>query len=388
MSVSPGNDQLRILRVSSDTYPEVTGGLGLHVHLMSKRQAERGHEVTVLTSDHGAHDLPRRERREGYRIQRHRELVNICGNSIPPGLVRMIYNASDQYDIIHAHSHLFFSTNVAAALSYVDDTPLVITNHGVRSQVAPEWIQRVYLPTVARFTLNAADRVLCYTDTDRQRIRELGVDSATAVISNGVNCSRFRPMAVNANSSQLLYVGRLTEGKGVDVLIKAFSQIASVIPEATLLLVGGGTKETELKALAAEEGVAQQVSFTGVVPNEQLPKLYNESAVFVLPSFNEGFPRTVIEAMACGTPIVVTDLEQLRSVVPDVGRTVPTDDPTTLANAVVELLSDDGLRQQLGETARDLAVSRYSWETTVEKTIEEYYDLLNCGPAEKESVVQ
>ncbi len=300
----------------------------------------------------------------------------------------MIYNASDQYDIIHAHSHLFFSTNVAAALSYVDDTPLVITNHGVRSQVAPEWIQRVYLPTVARFTLNAADRVLCYTDTDRQRIRELGVDSATAVISNGVNCSRFRPMAVNANSSQLLYVGRLTEGKGVDVLIKAFSQIASVIPEATLLLVGGGTKETELKALAAEEGVAQQVSFTGVVPNEQLPKLYNESAVFVLPSFNEGFPRTVIEAMACGTPIVVTDLEQLRSVVPDVGRTVPTDDPTTLANAVVELLSDDGLRQQLGETARDLAVSRYSWETTVEKTIEEYYDLLNCGPAEKESVVQ
>jgi len=377
MNATGDDDRLRILRVSSDTYPEVTGGLGVHVHLMSEQQAASGHDVTVVTSDHGEHELPRRERRDGYAVHRHKAFLKPSGNSICPGIAATVLDVSDQYDIIHAHSHLFFSTNIVAALSYLDDTPLVITNHGIRSQEAPDWLQRLYLPTVARFTLNAADRVLCYTGTDRRRLRELGVSAPVSVINNGVDCSRFRPMSVDENSSQILYVGRLIEGKGIGVLLRAFAELVSAVPDTSLVIVGDGMKREWFESHAAREGVASKVTFTGTVPNDRLPRLYNESAVFALPSFNEGFPRTVLEAMACGTPVVTTNLPQLRSVVADVGRTVPANEPEALADAIYELLADDTLRRQLGETARRRASNRYSWKTTVEETTAEFYSLLD-----------
>lgn len=376
MNSTQRDDQLRILRVSSDTYPEVTGGLGVHVHLMSERQADWGHDVTLATSDHGNHELPRREARGGYTIERHRELLSPFGNSIAPGIGSMVHERGDQFDVIHAHSHLFFSTNLVAALQNLTDTPLVITNHGVRSQEAPAWLQRIYLPTVARITLNAADRVLCYTDTDRRRVRELGVDAAIAVINNGVDCSRFRPNQVHADSAQILYVGRLIDDKGIDVLIRAVSKLRSALPEVTLVIVGEGPKREQFEALAAKKGVADRVTFTGTVSNERLPKLYNESAVFALPSLNEGFPRTVIEAMACGTPVVATDLPQLQSVVKQVGRIVPPDRPEALAGGLRELLTDDRLRRRLGEMARRIAVDQYSWSETVARTTAEFYSLL------------
>lgn len=366
---------MKILRISSDLHPEVTGGLGLHVHNMSKKQSEMGHEVTVVTSDHGQHELPRTERRDGYTIRRHKELANVVGNSVIPGVIQTHLSNSDQYDVIHAHSHLFFSTNIVAALRYVDDTPLAITNHGLKSQTAPDWINRIYLPTVARFTLNAADRVFCYSKTDENRLRELGVNSSIAVINNGIDCSQFKPLSIAEDPSQILYVGRLTEGKGVEVLLEAFALLSNEFSDATLRIVGDGPKQDSLQRLAVKENIADRVIFAGRIPNDQLPALYNESAVFVLPSSSEGFPRTVIEAMACETPVVTTNLPQLRSIVEDVGRTVEFGSPELLADVIQELLADDTLRRNLGETARQRAVNQYSWTTTVEKTTHELRDL-------------
>jgi len=368
---------LDILRVATDRYPDVMGGGALHVHEMSRLQASAGHEVTVLTSDHGDWTLPRRERVDGYTVHRYREVAAPFGNSITPALIRGLVSSAQSYDVVHAHSHLYFSTNLAALVAKRTETPLVVTNHGLFSQSAPWWIQRLYVPTVARFTLNAADRVLCYTETDRERLEARGIRSPISVIHNGIDCAGFTPGAGGERSERLLFVGRLKRPKGPHRVLEAFIRLRETRPDLSLAIVGDGPLRSELEERVKREGVADCVTFTGELDNEELPRLYAESAVFALPSENEGLPRTVLEALACETPVVTSDLPQLEPVVEGVGETVPADSVDALATAIDGLLNDPDRRVRLGSRGRERVLAKFSWEETVQRTTDVYYELLN-----------
>lgn len=367
------SESLRILRVATDTYPEVIGGGAIHAHEMSAIQADLGHDVTLLTSDQGDRSLPRREEQAGYTLRRFRELGQPLGNSITPGLFRSLHDLRDEFDVVHAHSHLYLSTNMAAVLAQFDDTPLVVTNHGLYSQSAPSWFNELYLKTLGRFTFNAADRVLCYTETDERRLREFGVTTPVSLVHNGVDCEQFSPIKEQADPLEVLYVGRLVETKGVQKLVDAFSQIDV---NANLRIVGKGPLQEDLKQQVHELGIEDQVTFAGRVPNDELPAIYARSSVFVLPSSREGLPRTLLEALACGTPVVTSDLPQLESLIEGVGMTVPEEDVGGLAEALEQILSDPELRARFSEAGRQKIVEEYSWAETVRETTKVYYDLL------------
>ena len=366
-------ERLRILRISTDTYPEVVGGGAIHAHNMSATQASYGHDVTVLTSNHGDDSLPRFEHREGYTVRRFSEWGRPFGNSITPGLFRELHRHQDDFDIVHAHSHLYLSTNMAAVLSNFHETPLVLTNHGLFSQSAPAWFNESYLRTLGRFTFNAADRVLCYTATDEQRLREFGVSTPVSLVNNGVDCEKFSPTEESSNPPEILFVGRLVETKGVEELLEAFARINI---EARLRFVGGGPLRDQLEKDVYQLGVSDQVSFTGQIPNDELPGVYAQSSVFALPSSREGLPRTVLEALACGTPVVTSDLPQLKPLIDGVGMTVPQDDISALAKALEQVLSDSELRARFGSTGRKRVVEDYSWKETVRQTTAVYRELL------------
>lgn len=365
---------LQILRVARAIYPESVGGGAIHVHSMSKRQAELGHEVTILTTDHGDRSLPRTERRDGYTIKRHRELTNIFGNSIAPEFVRSLRRHSDEYDIVHAHSHLSFLSNVAAVLSRVGKLPLVLTNHGFRSQTAPDWIQQLYLPTVGRFTFNSADMVLCYSNVERDKLREEGVQSPISVIHNGIDCSKFSPRPVN-EKLQLLFVGRLRETKGPQMLMDLFERLAPEFPELKLKLVGDGPLYDTLRQRTMNSQFSDRISLVGEVTNDALPEIYTESSLLVLPTSREGVPRTILEAMACETPVVTTNLPQVIPVIDDGGRTVSRD-LETFETAVRSLLDDTEQRQKIGQLARQHVLENYSWDETVRETTAKYFELV------------
>lgn len=366
---------LSVLRIATDLYPDVVGGGAIHAHAMSKQQAEQGHSVTVLTSDHGDSTRPTTETVAGYRIIRHRELARPFENSITPTIVGSLWDRLPDVDVVHAHSHLYFTSNVAAAVSRLTETPLIVTNHGLISQTAPKWVQRLFIPTVARFTFNAADRLLCYTDTDRQRLRDRNIETPVAVINNGINCTQFAP-PVNRRSQQLLFVGRLTDAKGVPVLLSAFEQLVEQYPELELRIVGDGPQRERYERQCRERGIRHRVTFVGDVPYEKMARQYHESRIFVLPSRNEGLPRTVLEAMATETPVVTTALPQLESVVEGAGYTVEAGAAGEFAAAISRLLEDDTLRRELGETGRKRVLREYSWGDTVKQTTDVYYDLL------------
>jgi glycogen(starch) synthase len=367
------SEPLRILRVATDTYPEVVGGGAIHAHEMSAIQADLGHDVTLLTSDHGDRSLPRREEREGYTLRRFRELAQPLGNSITPGLFRSLRDLRDGFDVVHAHSHLYLSTNMAAVLAQFDDTPLVVTNHGLYSQSAPSWFNEFYLETLGRFTFNAADRVLCYTETDKQRLRDFGVSTPVSLVHNGVDCKQFAPVENEAEPPEVLYVGRLVETKGVQKLIDAFDQVDD---QARLRIVGEGPLRVELEQQVHKLGIEDQVTFAGRVSNDELPAIYAQSSVFALPSSREGLPRTLLEALACGTPVVTSDLPQLESVIDGVGFTVPQEDSNAIAEAVERILSNPELQERLGEAGRERVSEDYSWKETVRETIQVYNGLI------------
>lgn len=354
---------MRILRVAQHIYPETVGGGPYHVHALSRDQAAAGHDVTVVTVD-GDEARPRHEARYGYSVVRKSPSARVLRNDLSIGIARHLWKA-EGYDVLHAHSHLYNATNIAALMRLVDDTPLAITNHGLFSQAAPEWLIACYLRTLGRWTLNQADLIFCYTAEDVDRLRSLGVQSPVEVVPNGVDTDQFTPAGtgsevVNHDGTVILFVGRLVEGKRPGEAIDAVARLPDRL-EAKLYVIGDGPLRDRL------ENKAHCPTFLGEFPYDEMPGLYRSADVLVLPSRAEGFPRTILEAFASGVPVVASELEQTRSLVQSAGETVPVGDVEGLSRALERVVDESG---ELGKAGRQVVVDEFQWRDTVNRTTE------------------
>lgn len=366
---------MKILRVVSDLYPAVVGGLGLHTHDMSKWQAKMGHDVTVYTSN--VDGEPAQEFREGYKTLRFKPILKIGGNSFMPMLLFKLIHTRNDFDIVHAHSHLFLSTNFCSVVKKFSLIPLVITNHGLISQTVPMWVHKIYIPTIAKWTFKSADKIICYTEKEKSMLKKLGINSdKIVVIHNGTDTNLFIPCENERNNNQILWIGRFTPGKGVEYLISAFDILVKKDPDFKLYMIGNGPLKENIEQKIRDLNLSKNVIIKEFVPNSELPKIYQSSDVFVLPSLNEGVPRTILEAMACGTPIVCTELPQLVNVVEGCGLLVPVKDSQALAEGILKIVSDRDIAQKFGRNSRSKVVENYSWEDTVKKTIQLYEKLI------------
>lgn len=215
-----------------------------------------------------------------------------------------------------------------------------------------------------RAVFTGADRVVVTTDAMRERVRsDCGVEAA--VIPNYVETERFRPEPGTpaARAATACFVGRLAPQKNPLALVEALVGLP-----IELVVVGEGPLRADMERRAREGGVT--VSFRGAVPNAELPDLLNGCDLFILPSLYEGHPKTLIEAMACGLPVIGTDVPGIREVVRhgETGYLCGTSAPE-LRKAVEEVAGDAGLRAALGERARAYAVEHLSLERTVEREL-------------------
>lgn len=340
-----GETGLGILRVAQSLYPAVTGGGAYHVHAMSRDQAAMGHDVTVLTVRTDP-DQPHLSRRDGYTVVRFDALARPLGNALSPGLARYLQAELDRFDVVHAHSHLYLSTNLAALFRMlgrvpgVAERPLAVTNHGLYSQVAPEWLFDGYLRTLGRATLNQADLLFCYTAADRRRFRAVGVTSPVAVVPNGIDTSRFTPEGPRSDllgqgDPAVLFVGRLVEGKRARDAVAAVEQLREIYPDTHLYLCGDGPRRPVLEARAGD-----WVTFLGERPYAEMPDIYRAADVLVLPSRAEGTPRTVLEALACDTPVACSGLPHLRDAFGDAARYFDVGDVESIRARLVDLYVD------------------------------------------------
>ena len=199
------------------------------------------------------------------------------------------------------------------------------------------------------------------------RLRKEGVPaSRIAVIPNGLDLTRVRPREAGAAQSQTVaMVANLRPGKGHDTLIDAAALVLQRFPEVRFELFGDGTERAALIQRAAARGVSHAVTFLGHV--DDVPGRLAGAALFTLPSESEAFPNAVLEAMACGLPVVASAVGGIREVV-EHGRTgllVPPRDPVALADRICDLLTRPDVAAAWGAHGRELVEARYSFERMV-----------------------
>lgn len=174
----------------------------------------------------------------------------------------------------------------------------------------------------------------------------------------------------------LLFLGRLRHYKSVDVVIRAMPQLLEVFPNLGLHIAGSGPANETLRSLASQLGILDHVQFHGFVSEERKKSLLQAAHVVVNPSMKEGWGLTVLEANACGTPVVGARVPGLRDSIvhEDTGLLVPHGDANALAAAVSRLLLDDELRDQMGRRAREWA-KRFSWSESAGQFLDFMYEV-------------
>nr|WP_238420831.1 glycosyltransferase [Streptomyces taklimakanensis] len=306
--------------------------------------------------------------------------AGLCGETVRAArLVRRVAP-----DLVHTHSA---KAGLAGRLALRGGVPTVHQPHawsfdavdGTAARLARSW---------ERLGARWADRVLCVAEDERRRGVRAGVRARWAVVRNGVDTDRFRPAdeaarararaalpaldGVPPHAPLVVCVGRLCRQKGQDVLLRAWPSVAARVPEAWLVLVGDGPRRRELGAAARG-----RVLFAGAV--EDTAPWYAAADAVVLPSRWEGMALVPLEAMACGRPVVVTEVTGAAESLPP-GRAadfaVPPEDPAALAHALTALLVDPRLRHELGRRSRDHVVAAHDVRRTAERVAELYGEVL------------
>ncbi|MEM6797219.1 MAG: glycosyltransferase family 4 protein [Acidobacteriota bacterium] len=221
------------------------------------------------------------------------------------------------------------------------------------------------------------DWFVAVSPSTRDDLLDLGIEAARlAVIHNGLDHAAFAP-APAGEEPMILSVGRLKRYKGLETLLEAARSWRRSLPDARLVIAGEGPQRQLLERRAQELGLASRVEFLGYVDPAEKVRLMQRAHVVVQTSLKEGWGMTVLEASACGTPVVASDVAGLRDSVRP-GRTgllVPFGDAEKLAAAVVQVMADDGTRRRLGKGARRWA-SRFDWQ----KTADRWLELLEARP--------
>ena len=177
----------------------------------------------------------------------------------------------------------------------------------------------------------------------------------------------------------LLYVGLLEPRKNLPTLLQAYAAIADQLPGHRLVIAGRkGWMFEEVLRQVEQSNLAEKIHFTGYVEQSDLPLVYNMADVFIYPSIYEGFGLPVLEAMACGTPVITSSVSSMPEIVGDAGVLLSPDDPRALAGAMLHLVNDPAERQRLSHRGLERAAA-FTWERTAAQTIAVYHHVLSSA---------
>jgi glycosyltransferase involved in cell wall biosynthesis len=378
------------------------GGAVRAVTDLTRALAAAGHHVTVLTTDTlspSQRIAAQQETIDGVDVVRVRNRSNALRGrlnlSTPVGIQaaarRLIRERA--VDVIHCHELRTVENLRVAPVANRLGVPLILSPHGTLPYgTGRSTIKRAWDVVLGRGLLPRFDRVIALTETEAAEARDLwercGLrleDDRISIVPNGVHADDyahlppadpFRARWALGSGPVVIFLGRLHERKGLQVLIPAFADAVQHAPDARLLIVG--PDEGMLAALQGQvraHNLAEQVVFTGLLTGQDKLAALAAADVFALPAVGEGFSMAVLEAMACGLPVLLTPGCNFPAVA-DVGAgLVVTRDVGPLAEALRGLLTDADCRASMGRSARDLVHARFTWPQVVIQ-LEMVYDML------------
>jgi D-inositol-3-phosphate glycosyltransferase len=409
---------LRIAMISYHTCPlatlggKDTGGMNVYVRELTRQLGQMGIHVDVFTrsqDDHVPHVL--HELGYGNRVvhvpagPEHPVSKEELANYIPQfveGIKTFACEKGIQYDIIH--SHYWMSGIAAASLSDLwGGTPIVHMFHTLgemKNRIARSEAEREGEFRIAgeKQVLRRADRVIVATLAELTQLRFLykANQSKLVIIPPGVDVSHFYPIpadeaklyvGLKPEDRMVLFVGRIEPLKGVDTLIQAMScvQLKEERP-VHLAIIGGdpaaspqemSAEMARLQKLCDDLAVGQTVVFLGKRDQDKLPYYYSAAELLVMPSHYESFGMVALEAMACGTPVIASEVGGLAYLVRDgeTGFTIPDQEPEALCEKISWLLRDHDLHATMSQRAVEYAQD-YAWDKIAKQIVDVYKNLL------------
>jgi glycosyltransferase involved in cell wall biosynthesis len=292
---------------------------------------------------------------------------------LPGPKLLMIYRMVKQADVIHLMNHWTLLNVLVYWMAWLAKTPYVVCPAGAlplfgRSLGLKRWYNRI----AGRALIRNASAAIAIAEEEREQLLEYGVaNNRIHHIPNGVRpedfaCKDgklFREHAGLGDNDYLLFVGRLNEIKGPDLLLEAFIDISAEFPDLHLALAGpdGGMLES-LQARAEEAGIADRVHFAGYTGGKNKSSAYHGAKILVVPSRQEAMSIVALEAAISATPVVLTDRCGFPAMAEVGAGKECKADVASIAEALRELVPDAALLERMGEQGRELAMSAYTWD--------------------------
>ncbi len=367
----------------SPTYPPYPGGIGVAAQYMAREMARNGHEVTVFTPQYNGGESVASI--DGVRVQYLRPVIKYGNAGFLPQLAKLLRG----FDVVHCYYPFFGGLEVAAYAKWRGATFTLVVHHEMdtHGEGLLKYVFKAHetylMPWFLRQTNVFAALSEDYLDNSpfSNMLKQKNMP-AVVIIPNGVDTNFFTPTIEHRSCheiTRLVLVAGLDRAhyfKGVPVLIRAVKLLQDRGVQVQATIVGDGDMRKEYETLAAEENIAEHISFSGLVTHKDLPALLNDQDMFIMPSVaaTESFCIAAAEAQACGLPAIVSDLPGLRQTigVGETGLIFSVGSVEGLAKCITQLVTEQETYQQFSVAARERMVKRFAWSEVAKMALAAY----------------
>jgi glycosyltransferase involved in cell wall biosynthesis len=399
---------MKILHVIQTLSPRY-GGPAITLRGLAHEQARAGHQVYICTTydhDHAWNgNVPVND------PIKENEITVWCHKAyfgpllLSGELVFCLKRVIAGFDIVHIHGLYRFPVSYAAWYARKKGVPYIITPHGSLDPFlyrqssygrAALPLKRIYEQFFDIPNLNNATAIHYTAQEEAERTSFLKLRAKAVIVPNGLDWESYenlpaksffrRRLGLNANTPLVLFLGRINPIKGLDLLVPAFAQVLQKWPQARLAIVGPDNEGygVKVRRWCCKQHIEDRVFFMDHLETGDVKKAYVDADVFVLPSYTENFGMAVVEAMACGCPVIISDQVNIWREVRDAGAGIVVKlDPGQIANAICRVLEKNEEAQTMGLQGRRAAKELYAWPRIIEKLTRVYQELIEEAAAKR-----
>ena len=360
---------------------DILGGIASHIVGLAKRLTERGHKITFMTRGYWRGKMEFNY--EGFRV------IKVPFYPLYPFHVyfhgyfvrKAIESLSPQPDLIHLHSPLVPPIPKKWPIVTTFHSPMLLGTANVESFGLQTFLIKLMGRTtsyqIERKLLKISDAIITVSQGVADELRTYYGFSGNHIypISNIIDTAFYEPPSQLTNEKRLLYIGRLSYGKGLFELAKSAKLVIKKYPDVKYTLIGAGPLEKKLRKAVNKLGLDSNFELCGEVRDKfEIVKHYQEAYAVLIPSYYESGPIVLLEAISCGKPVITTPTGLAKDMIKDGYNALLINPKSTeqLANATLKLLSSEGLCRRLGKSARKTAVEKMNPETNTSQ-VEEVY---------------
>jgi glycosyltransferase involved in cell wall biosynthesis len=385
---------MKILQVVPYLFPAY-GGPGQVVEEISKEMVLRGHQVVIYTTDsidNKSRQKPRNFELHGAEVLCFRNISNaLAWNrlSIAPGIIPQVRREISKFDVIHLHDYRNLLNIVVHHFALKNQIPYILQPHGSAATVFQRGnLKGIYDTFWGGRILRNARTVIALTQKEANWLEQMGKTAgeiqilpngvATALLDNVPPKGAFRQKyGFSEQEKIVLFLGRISWIKGLELLVNSMADILKEESEIRLVIAGpdDGFLAT-LSGLIRKLGIQKKVFFTGPLYGQSKLEAYVDADIYVLPSVYEAFGITVLEACACGVPVVVTDRCGVAEFVNGKMGLVSPYDEKKLRETIIRLLKDEVMRKEFSTQCPSTVRENFTWSRIADK-LQDLYRLVN-----------